>query len=120
MYFFVRFNGFVTMVIGVLLMLFGVGAAIYGFAQNAALVDLANNYILVSSNIRLLDARFYMAALGLVLFLLGMCISSWGQLLLVFADVAANTRETNLILRGIRRMEREESNSSAEFPPLNE
>ena len=32
MYFFVRFNGFVTMVIGVLLMLFGVGAAIYGFA----------------------------------------------------------------------------------------
>ena len=120
MYFFVRFNGFVTMLIGVLLMFFGVGVAIYGFAQNAALVDLANNYLLMGSNVRLLDSRFYMASLGLVMFLLGMCASSWGQLLLVFADMAVNTREANQILRDIRRDEREAPASSTEFPPLTE
>ncbi|MCX6081536.1 MAG: hypothetical protein NTW32_18565 [Chloroflexi bacterium] len=119
MYFFVRFNGFVTIVIGVLFMLCGVAAAIYGFAQNAALVDLANNFLLAGSNIRLLDARFYMAGLGLVLFLLGMCTSAWGQLLLVFADVAVNTHETNSILRGMRRMERNDPAPASDLPPLN-
>ena len=102
MYFFVRFNGFVTIVLGVLLMLCGVGVAIYGFVQNAALIDLVNNYWLASSNIRLLDARFYAAVSGLILFLLGMSTSACGQLLLVFADMAANTREANVILRGMR------------------
>jgi cbb3-type cytochrome oxidase subunit 1 len=102
MYFFVRFNGFVTIVLGILLMFFGVGAVIYGFVQNAALIDLVNNYWLASSNIRLLDARFYMAVIGLVLFLAGMGVSAWGQLLMVFADVASNTRESNVILRGMR------------------
>ena len=102
MYFFVRFTGFVTIVLGILLMFFGVGAVIYGFVQNAALIDLVNNYWLASSNIRLLDARFYMAVIGLGLFLAGMGISAWGQLLLVFADIAANTREANVILRGMR------------------
>jgi hypothetical protein len=105
MYFFVRFNGFVTIVLGVLLMLCGVGATGYGFVQNAALVDLVNNYWLAGSNSRLLDARFYAAALGLGLFLIGMCTSAWGQLLLVFADVAANTREANVLLRGMRKLE---------------
>ena len=50
MYFFVRFTGIVTIVAGVLLMLFGFGAAIYGFVQNAALVDLVNAYWLSASN----------------------------------------------------------------------
>ena len=120
MYFFVRFNGFVTIVLGVLMMVFGVGVAIYGFMQNAALVDLANNFVLAGSNIRLLDARFYMAILGLGLFLLGMCTSAWGQLQLVLADLASNTRETNQILRGMRRAVREEPASPEEFPPLDD
>ncbi len=80
MYFFARFNGFVTIMLGILMMLFGVGLAIYGFVQNDALVDLVNNYML-------------------------MCTSGWGQLQLVFVDTAINTRETNLLLRAMRRVE---------------
>lgn len=105
MYFFVRFTGIVTLIVGVLLMLLGVGTAIYGFVQNAALIDLVNNYWLASSNARLVDARFYAAIVGLGFFLGGMLASALGQLLLVFADLANNTRETNLILRGLRNAE---------------
>jgi hypothetical protein len=105
MYFFVRFTGFVTIVVGVLLMLSGFGTAVYGLVQNAALVDLVNNFWLVGSNMRLIDARFYAIMFGLGLFLAGMGVSAWGQLLLVFADVANSVRETNLILRGMRKLE---------------
>lgn len=113
MYFFVRFTGFVTLVVGALLMLFGISVVIYGFIQNAALVDLVNNYWLVSSNLRLggtqaeaeAGVRFYAALLGLGLFLGGMLTSALGQLLLVFADVATNTKETNMLLRGLRKID---------------
>ena len=105
MYFFVRFTGIVTLIVGVLLMLFGVGTTIYGFIQNAALVDLVNNYWLASSNSRLIDARFYAAVIGLALFLGGMLTSALGQLLLVFADLATNTKETNILLRGLQKAE---------------
>jgi hypothetical protein len=118
MYFFVRFNGIVNIVLGILLMLCGVGVAIYGFLQNAVLVDFVNNFWLANSNSRLLDARFYAAALGLLLFLLGMCVAACGQLFLVFADVAANTRESNQILRGIRKLERVEAAHAYEQPYL--
>ncbi len=105
MYFFVRFTGIVTLIMGVLLMLLGVSTTIYGFVQNAALIDLVNNYWLASSNARLVDARFYAAVFGLGLFLSGMLTSALGQLLLVFADVASNTRETNAILRSMHKAE---------------
>jgi hypothetical protein len=105
MYFFVRFTGIVTLIVGALLMLLGVGTTIYGFIQNAALVDLVNNYWLASSNSRLIDARLYAAIIGLGLFLVGMLTSALGQLMLVFADLATNTKETNMILRGMRKVE---------------
>ena len=105
MYFFVRFTGVVIVVAGILLMLFGFGAAIYGFVQNAALVDLVNKVWLVGSGRRLVDIRFYAALLGLGSFLLGMLTAGMGQLLLVFADLAVNTRETNSILRSMRKMD---------------
>ena len=103
MYFFVRFTGIVTLVVGASLMLLGVGTTIYGFIQNAALVELVNNYWLAGSNVRLIDARFYAAVIGLALFLVGMLTSALGQLMLVFADVATNTKETNMLLRGMRK-----------------
>jgi hypothetical protein len=112
MYFFVRFTGIAAIALGVLMMLFGIGATIYGFVQNAALVDLANNYWLVNSPARLLDARFYAALVGLVLFLAGMVTSALGQLLLVFTDLANNTRETNAILRSMRRPESDDAVSA--------
>ncbi len=103
MYFFVRFTGIVTLILGALLMLLGVGTALYGFIQNAALVDLVNNYWLVGSNARLMDARFYAAIFGLFFFLGGMVTAACGQLLLVFIDIATQTRETNLLLRMMRK-----------------
>jgi hypothetical protein len=105
MYFFVRFTGAVIVVVGVLLMFAGFGAAIYGFLQNAILVDYVNSVWMVGSNSRLVDFRFYAAVFGLGLFLIGMLASGLGQLMLVFADVAINTRETNNFLRGMRRLE---------------
>jgi hypothetical protein len=105
MYFFVRFTGVVIVIVGVLLMLFGFVAAIYGFVQDAMLVEWTNNILLAGSNFRLVDARFYAAIFGLGFFLIGMFTSGLGQLMLVFADVAANTKETNGILRGMRRFE---------------
>lgn len=107
MYFFVRFTGIVAIILGAFLMLFGVGTAIYVFLQNAEVLDLINNHWWASSGIqaRLLDARFYGAVFGLFSFLTGMVTSALGQLLLVFADVANNTRETNAILRGMRKSE---------------
>ena len=105
MYFFVRFTGIVTLVVGALFMLLGVGTTIYGFIQDAALVDLVNNYWLAGSNSRLVDARFYAAVIGLAFFLAGMLTAALGQLMLIFADVAANTKETNMLLRGLRKVE---------------
>ena len=105
MYFFVRFTGVVSIILGVLLMLVGVGSAVYGYVQNAALVDLVNNYWLAGSNLRLMDARFYASIIGLGMFLTGMTTSALGQLMLVFADIAANTTEANAILRGMRKVD---------------
>jgi cbb3-type cytochrome oxidase subunit 1 len=93
-------------------MLFGAAATVYGFIQNAALIDLVNNYWLVSSNARLIDARFYAALIGLGLFVAGMITSAMGQLLLVFTDMAVNTRETNAILRGMRAVEKSDTTPS--------
>jgi hypothetical protein len=47
--------------------------------------------------------RFYTTFYGLALFLLGMITSAFGQLMLVFADIATNSRETNILLRSLRR-----------------
>jgi hypothetical protein len=105
MYFFVRFTGIMILILGVLLMLLGIGTTIYGFVQNAALIDLVNNYLLAGTNSRLTDARYYMALIGLASFLVGMLTSAFGQLMLVFADIASNTRETNALLRGLRQVE---------------
>jgi hypothetical protein len=103
MYFFVRFTGIVTIIIGALLMLLGVGTALYGFIQNEALIDLVNNYWLAGSNSRLMDARFYAALFGLFFFLGGMVTAALGQLLLVFTDIATQTHETNVLLRMMRK-----------------
>jgi len=106
MYFFVRFTGIASIALGVLLMLLGAGVTVYGFFQNASLVDMVNNYWLADSPQRLVDARFYAAVIGLGLFMTGMITSALGQLLLVFTDLATNSKETNMILREVFRSEK--------------
>jgi hypothetical protein len=103
MYFFARFNGYMNIIFGILMMLVGIALPIYGFLNNAALVDLANNFLLSGTIVRLLDARFYAATLGLILFLSGMGLAGSGQLMLAFADTAAQARETTALLRGMNR-----------------
>jgi hypothetical protein len=105
MYVFVRFTGIAILILGALLMLFGFGGAIYGFFQNEAVVDLVNTYIFANSKYVLpqQDIRFYTTSYGLALFLAGMITSAFGQLMLVFADLATSNRETNIILRSLRR-----------------
>ncbi len=105
MYVFVRFTGIVLLISGLLLMLIGFGGALYGFFQNDAVVDLVNTYVFANSRYVMpqQDIRFYTTVYGLALFLLGMITSAFGQLMLVFADLATNSRETNILLRSLRR-----------------
>jgi len=104
MYIFVRFTGIVLLISGLLLMLVGFGGALVGFFQNDSVVELVNTYILANTrSVVQQDIRFYTTAYGLALFLLGMITSAFGQLMLVFADLATNSRETNILLRSLRR-----------------
>jgi hypothetical protein len=106
MYFFVRFTGAVIVIVGVVLMLMGFGVAMVGLFQNAWLVNFVNTSIFAGTNQRLVsDFRIYSAILGFGAFLVGMLAAGMGQLMLVFADVAINTREANLLLRDLRKLE---------------
>jgi hypothetical protein len=104
MYFFVRYTGYMMVAFGVLFMLAGLAGAIYGFAQHQALLTLVNDSLEASQSLwRVQDVRFLTSIAGLVLFLLGMMSSAFGQLLLIFADLANYTHETNHLLRAMRR-----------------
>jgi hypothetical protein len=106
MYFFVRFTGAVIVIVGVVLMLMGFGVAMVGLFQNTLLVNFINTSFLAGTNQRLVnDFRIYSAILGFGAFLAGMLAAGMGQLMLVFADVAVNTREANLLLRDLRNQE---------------
>jgi hypothetical protein len=104
MYFFVRFMGIALLIFGLLFMLVGFGGAVYGFFQNDAVIGLVNTYVLAKTQSVMpqQDIRFYTTTYGLALFLLGMITAAFGQLMLVFVDLAMNTRETNILLRSLR------------------
>ena len=101
MYFFVRFTAIVAIIFGILLMLAGVAMGLYGFFQNAALVGLMNTYIFEGSNFRMVDARLVAALIGAGLLGAGMLAAALGQLMMAVLDLANNTRETNILLRGL-------------------
>jgi hypothetical protein len=106
----------VTILFGVLLMLSGAIGAVYGFFQNDA-VTLAINSALETANDmrRVINAGYAGVILGTVAFVVGMFTAALGQLLLVFVDLAVQTRETNVILRGFRlRAVARQLNSEAE------
>ena len=105
MYVFVRFTGFVLVVFGLLLMLVGFGGAMYLFIQKDTLVDMINNFLLSNGGNRVVTADFLpsLAIYTLIFFLVGMLTAAFGQLMLVFADIGSNSRETNIILRSLRR-----------------
>lgn len=106
MYFFVRYTGYVAILFGIFLMLTGLVGTIYGFVWPGDLLTRVNESLSASNAIwRLQDARvltFLMSLLGLSMFVTGMVVAALGQLLLVFADLAAHARETNVLLRSFR------------------
>ncbi len=110
MYFFVRYTGYVLILFGIFLMLAGLAGTIYGFFWPDTLRVSINESLSASNSIwRLEDARlltFLTSLLGLSLFLSGMMVATLGQLLLVFADLANHTRETNILLRSFRSRQR--------------
>ena len=104
MYVFVRFTGVVLVVFGLLLMLAGFGGALYLFIQKDTLVNMLNSYLLSSGGTTILTADFLpsLAIYALIFFLIGMLTAAFGQLMLVFADIGSNSRETTILLRSLR------------------
>jgi len=105
MYVFVRFTGIALLIFGLLFMLIGFVGAVVGFSMYGEVVGVVNNFLFGNSGYVLPQEaiRLYASAYGLVMFVLGMMTSAFGQLMLVFVDLAVNTRETNVLLRSLRR-----------------
>jgi len=107
MYFFVRYTGYVLILFGIFLMLAGLAGTIYGLVQHNALLASINASLQASNSLwRVAEIRFVTSLLGLSMFVAGMVVAALGQLLLVFADLANHTRETNILLRSFRSRQR--------------
>ncbi|MGC1376878.1 MAG: hypothetical protein WA821_11665 [Anaerolineales bacterium] len=104
MYVFVRFTGVVLVVFGALLMLAGFGGALYLLIQKDTLVAMLNAYLLAGGGRVVVTGDFLssLALYALAFFLTGMFTAAFGQLMLVFADIGSNSRETNILLRSLR------------------
>ncbi len=101
MYVFVRFTGIVLVIFGLLLMLAGFGGALYLVIWKDTLVGAINNYLLSAGSRSVVTGDILppLAVTTLILFLAGMLTAAFGQLMLVFADIGTNSRETNILLR---------------------
>jgi hypothetical protein len=117
MYIFVRFSAVVTIILGVLLMLVSLVGAAYGFFQNDAVTLAINNALEAANDMRrVVNAGYAGLILGAIVFVIGMFTAAFGQLLLVFVDMATNTRETNLILlRSLRARSSEKQAVTQEY-----
>lgn len=104
MYVFVRYSGVILVVSGALLMLVGFASALFIMLQQEAVLGGINNYLLSagSRSVVTADVLPYLAILSLLSFLSGMITAALGQLMLVFADIGTNTRETTVLLRAMR------------------
>ena len=116
MYIFVRFAAVVTIILGVLLMLVSLVGAAYGFFQNDAVTLAINNALEAANDMRrVINAGYAGLILGAIVFVMGMFTAAFGQLLLVFVDLAAHTRETNVILRSFRARGGEKPSSTQDY-----
>ncbi len=103
MYIFVRFAAIVTIIFGVITMAVGLGSSVIGFVQNESVTTMLNDTFMIGQAIRLVNAGYALTIAGLLLFLQGMVMAAFGQLMLVFVDVANNSRETNILLRALKK-----------------
>jgi hypothetical protein len=108
MYVFVRFTGYVLVIFGLLSMVIGfIGAVclfIQLFIQKDMLINALNSYMLSTGGKSVFpqDVMPYFALIAVVIFLSGLLTAAFGQLMLVFADIGSNSRETNILLRSLR------------------
>ena len=104
MYIFVRFTGYVLVVFGVIAIVAGFGSAVVLVIQGATLITNLNNYLLSSGAKSVYPQDFtpYFALMAMMVFVSGLLTAAFGQLMLVFADIGSNSRETNIILRSLR------------------
>jgi hypothetical protein len=67
-------------------------------------LGMLNNYLLSGGGKTVVTGDFLpsLAITALFFFLAGMFTSAFGQLMLVFADIGSNSRETNILLRSLR------------------
>ncbi len=108
MYFFVRYTGYVLILFGIFLMLAGLAGTVYGLFWHDALLARINDALYAVNSVwRVTEMRFVTSLLGLSMFVSGMVVAALGQLLLVFADLANHTRETNTLLRSFRSRQRQ-------------
>lgn len=104
MYVFVRFTGYVLVFFGLLLMLVSFVAAVYMVIQGEVLISSLNSYLLSSGGTSVFpkEALPYFALTAMFTFMTGLFGAAFGQLMLVFADIGRNSRESNIILRSLR------------------
>lgn len=104
MYVFVRFTGYVLVFFGLLLMLASFVTAVYIIVQGATFINSLNTYLLSSGGTSVFpkEALPYFALTTMFVFMTGLFGAAFGQLMLVFADIGRNSRETNIILRSLR------------------
>ncbi len=104
MYVFVRFTGYVLIIFGLVAMVTGFGSAVVLFIQRDTLITNLNNYMISTGAKAVYPQEFmpYFALMAMTVFLSGMLTAAFGQLMLVFADIGSNSRETNIILRSLR------------------
>lgn len=102
MYIFVRFAAILLLIVGIVLLLGGPALIVYSFAQSDMLIGFINQNLLPGTNIRIEVGKgfeFVGSLIGTLLFFLGLFLAAFGQFMLVFVDIANQTRETNLLLR---------------------
>jgi hypothetical protein len=104
MYVFVRFTGYVLVVTGLLLMVGSFVGAIYLVLQGDNFLTTINHYLLTTGGKSVFpqDSLTYFALMAVIVFLSGLLTAAFGQLMLVFADIGSNSRETNILLRSLR------------------
>lgn len=104
MYVFVRFTGYALVVFGLVSMVAGFGGAIYLLVQAGTLISALNSYLLSTGSRSVFpqDSTPYFAMMAVIIFISGLLTAAFGQLMLVFADIGSNSRETNIILRSLR------------------
>lgn len=124
MYIFVRFVAILSLILGGLLTLLGIGlgiyTVIYSVQPNLQLTEWVNTNLMLQETARM-EARglvFYGGVLSAMTFFWGITQAAFGQFLLIFVDIANQTAETNLLLQQLLMRRQAAPATPAQAPAL--